>query len=420
MIRELVSFAMVFAAASGARAAFSNESSLLIGDLNAGMGGAAAAVVGDAAGSSFYNPATLAFMDGSAFSAAVGIYKKFDVRYGQEEDFTKAPMRVNQGFFRALPASTGNVIRAARLPEWTFAFSVVVPDYEQFKGDLRNDDRNVSSLNYTDESLWVGGSLSRKLSADESLGLTLYYTARSFTRSVNDRSFPDATHTELFTQEKTVVENALVPILGYYRQFDEHWSVGVAARLPAVKVRGTASVFESHTTVVSGTSNTVTEGFPEKSARVVIPGKVTAGVSWRPDSSWLVGLDVSLREGQTYFDLEDQAYASRVKHKALWNFAFGAEKWALDWLKVRAGIYTNFSSHPDPDPNLNKLQEDHVDMLGFSSNFVFIAGQKISYTFGGYYAGGRGRSIQRIDQAYTVVPKTAHVFTMLVGTSFSF
>lgn len=416
-----LSFILIVLFSSSGLAAFSNENSLLVGDRSAGMGGATVGLAGDTAGSPYYNPGTLAFLEGQAFSAAVGIYKKFDITYGADEDFTKAPLRVNQGFFRSLPASTANVIRWSHLPDWTLAFSVVVPDYEQYKGDLRNDGTNISTLGYTDESLWVGGSMSRKISETEGVGFTLYYTARSLTQTLNDRSFPSASVTRLYSREKTVTENALLPILGYYNQPSERWAWGMAVRLPAMQISGRASLFESYTEPDgSGAMKTTNTGFPEKSARVVIPGKATLGFSFRPTSTWLLTSDFSLREGVSYKDLEDSQYATTVNHRAMTNIALGVEKEFADWFKIRMGGYTNFSSQPDPDPDLLQFQEDHVDMLGFSANFVFVAGQKISYTFGGYYTGGRGRSMQRIDQAYTVIQKTEHVFTMLVGTSFAF
>lgn len=414
-----LSLALV-AAGLPARAAFSNENSLLVGDRAAGMGGATVAVTGDAAGSPFYNPGTLAFLEGQAFSAAVGVYKKFDMLYGEEEDFTRAPLRVNQGFFRSLPASTANVVRWTKLPDWTLAFSVVVPDYEQFKGDLRSDALNVSTLTYTEESLWVGGSMSRRISGTEGVGLTLYYTARSYASSVSDRSTPNATDAEIYTLEKTITENAIVPIVGYYNDAGESWKWGVAVRLPSLKLAGRATAFESDTKVAGGTVTLNPRSAPEEGVRVHIPGKVTVGWSYRPDPTLLIAGDVSLREGMSYLDVEDSAFARDIRHKAVVNMAFGVEKEFAEWLRVRTGVYTNLSSQPDPNPELQREQEDHVDMLGFSANFVFVAGQKISYTFGGYYTGGRGRSIQRIDQTYTVVPKTVHVFTMLVGTSFSF
>src|SRR5690606_11686754 len=135
----------------------------------AGMGGAGTALVGDVAASPYYNPATLGFLEASAFSAAVGVYKKFDTLYGEEEDFTAAPLRVNQGFFRSLPSSVGS---ALKFEDWILALSIVVPDYDNFKGDLYNRNQSVTTLSFIDESLWVGGSISKKTSESEALGLT--------------------------------------------------------------------------------------------------------------------------------------------------------------------------------------------------------------------------------------------------------
>lgn len=408
-----------FIASSKSWAAFSNYNSILIGDLAAGMGGAATAIVGDSSSASYYNPATLAFMEGNSFSAAVGIYKKFDTVFGENEDFTRAPLRVNQGFFRSLPASTGNVIR---LGKYTLALSILVPDYDEFKGDLKKQDENATTLSVRDESLWVGGSVAQNISADESIGISAYYTARSFSRSLNDRTYPTATRAQLYTEEKTLVENSLVMILGYYKKFSESWNLGLSLRTPAIKVASHANVFRSTTEVDTSvpSMSRPTENYVDKSSRVVIPGKIGVGLSYRYDPTWLVSADVSLHEGISYVDIEDESIGARVDHKAVWNASLGLEKAFKDWLKIRIGGFTNFSSHHDPNPDLPQLQEDKVDMLGFSANLVFIAGQKISYTFGGYYTGGRGRSIQRIQQQYEVVTKNQHVFTMLVGTSFHF
>lgn len=402
-----------------AQAAFSNYNSILIGDLAAGMGGAATSILGDSSSASFYNPATLASMEGNSFSAAVGIYKKFDTVYGENEDFTKAPLRVNQGFFRSLPASTGNVIR---LEKYTLALSILVPDYDEFKGDLKKQDENATTLSVRDESLWVGGSVAQKISESESAGISIYYTARSFSRSLNDRTYPSSSRAQLYTEEKTLVENALVFIFGYYKKISEDLGFGMSLRAPAMKVASHANIFRSTTEVDTTVPSMTrpTENYVDKPSKVVIPGKVAVGLSYKPDSTWLISADLTLHEGISYTDIEGEGIGSRVDHKAVWNASLGLEKAFRDWLKVRVGGFTNFSSHHEPNPDVQQLQEDKVDMLGFSANMVFIADKKISYTFGGYYTGGRGKSIQRIQQQYEVVTKNQHVFTMLVGTSFHF
>tara|TARA_B110001454_G_C12723310_1_gene436539 strand:- start:18893 stop:20152 length:1260 start_codon:yes stop_codon:yes gene_type:complete len=397
--------------------AYSNYNSILLGDQAAGLGGAATALVGDTSSSAFYNPATLARLNGASFSAAVGIYKKFDTKYGAEDDFTKASLRVNQGFFRSLPASTGNVIR---LGEYVVGLSILVPDYDSYKGDLYKKDNNVSNLTFVDESLWVGPSLSREISETDSIGITAYYTARNFTQSNTDLVYESTTKATLYTKEKTITENALVFVLGYFKQINEQWGIGVSLRPKAMRVAGVATLFESNTQIDTTTNllSVQNRNDPDKATRVVIPGKISLGATFRPDNASLFSWDVSLHEGISYIDLEDENLGRQINHRSIVNVSMGYERALVEWLKLRMGFFTNFSSHKEPDFDLAQQQEDKVDMMGFSANVVFIAGKRIGYTFGGYYTGGTGRSSQYIQKKYDVVAKTQHVFTMLVGTAF--
>ena len=402
-----------------ALAGFSNYNSILIGDQAAGMGGAATALVGDVSGAAFYNPATIAESPGGSFSAAVGIYKKFDTVYGKDEDFTKAPLRVNQGFFRSLPSSTGNTIRRG---DYLYGLSIVVPDYDEFKGDISKVGDSVTTLTFRDESLWVGATMARKTNENESFGLTSYYTSRSFTRTLNDRYYPTSTHVQVFAEEKTKTENALLFVVGYWRKLTENLNLGVSLRTPALRISGTGSLFRSTTDVDTSTSSfsTPTENYTAQSVRVVIPSKLALGLTYLYDGHLLFSGDFTLHEGPSYVDFTDPSIGTQINHKIIWNGALGIQESFKDWLKVRLGCFTNFSSQRDPSIDFLNMQEDKVDMLGFSANVVFISDQKINYTFGGYYSGGRGKSLQKIQQQYQVITKNQHVFTMLVGTSFSF
>lgn len=401
--------------AQPATAAFSNYNSILIGDQAAGMGGAYTAMTNDASALAYYNPAGLAFLKGHSFSAAVGIYKKFDTTFGKEEDFTKAPLRINQGFFRAIPSSTGSVIRR---DDYTMAISIVVPDFDNYKGDLRSSAENTTTLSYIDESLWVGGAIAKKISEEESMGLTMYYTARSYTRSLNDRSFPTASEAILFNSEKTLVENAIIAILGYHLKLNDKWSFGASLRTPNLTVKGAGSYFSSKVNTNPYSVTTVSR--PDEKTHVNIPGKLSLGVAYQESDDLNISVDASLYQAMAYDDFADPTIATHWAHKSIWNVAAGVEKRVVPWLRVRAGVFTNFSSHPNPDPKIMTAQPDKVDQLGFSANLAFTSGDKIDYTFGGYYTGGRGKSIQQINQSAEEVIVTQHVFTMLVGTAFSF
>ena len=144
------------------------------------------------------------------------------------------------------------------------------------------------------------------------------------------------------------------------------------------------------------------------------------GVAYKEAEDFAVSADASLYQAVEYNDFDDVTFATHWTHRQIWNVSIGAEKRVLPWLRIRAGAFTNFSSHPDPNPALTTGQTDKIDQLGFSANFAFTSGDKIDYTFGGYYTGGRGKSIQQINQTAEEVVVTQHVFTMLVGTAFSF
>ncbi|MBK9323216.1 MAG: hypothetical protein IPM97_09800 [Bdellovibrionaceae bacterium] len=398
-----------------ARASFANYNSILIGDQASGMGGAYTALSSDSSAVAFYNPAGLAFLEGQSFSAAVGIYKKFDTTFGAEEDYTKAPLRINQGFFRAIPSSTGNVIR---LGDYTVGLSIVVPDFDNFKGDLRSNTTSTTTLSYIDESLWVGGGIAKKISENQSLGLTMYYTARSYTRSLNDRSFPNATEAILYNSEKLITENAIVANLGYQARLSDQWSFGVSLRLPNLTVKGNGSYFESK--VITNPYSSTSKNLPDQTTTVRIPGKLTLGLAYKNSDAYLLSFDATAYQALEYEDFEDPTIATRYRHSGIFNLAAGAEVKFYPWLKARVGGFTNFSSHPDPDLGAGRGQPDKVDQLGFSANLALISSEQLQYTFGGYYSGGRGRSLQRINQQNEIIIVTQHVFTMLVGTAFSF
>ncbi|XGC81299.1 hypothetical protein ACES2L_02230 [Bdellovibrio bacteriovorus] len=392
-----------------------NYNSIILGDRAAGMGGAGTALVEDTSSSAFYNPATLAQSPGSAFSAAVGIYKKYDTQYGGESDYTKTPLKVSTGFFRSLPASTGNLIRKENL---TFGLSIVVPEYETFKGDLNATDTNTTTLAFTDESLWVGAVVAKNISRTQSWGLTLYYTARNFVRSVQDRTYPNTSEAILFTSEETLVENAIVPVLGYFEQTGMG-NFGVSLRIRAFPISTQATYFESLTTTNPYSSVQINEN--NLASTIFIPTKLSLGYSRTFFTDLLLSTNVDVYEGFKYESLNlGGNKGSAITREVVGNISVGIEKPIVDWFKVRAGLFTNFSPYPDPDPNLHQFQGERLDQLGFSANAVFIADNKIGYTFGGYYIGGRGKAIERVNQNFSVITKSQHVFTMLAGTQFYF
>lgn len=410
---------MVFGGTVPAFAAYSNYNSILIGDQAAGMGGAATAVVGDASAGAWYNPATLAAIKGQAFAASVGIYKKFDISFGSSDDVVNAALRANRGFFQPIPSSTGSVVRPKQIPflnDWTLTLSILVPEYDTYAGDINNVNNNHSTLNLTDQSLWVGAAFSRAISASEFFGLTFFYTSRSMTESITDRTYRSGTDYEIYTEDRSIKQNALVAVAGYLKEISENWRWGLSIRFPSIQVAGQATYYQTR---ISNGVNDAPVDFPDLSSKSHIPPKLGLGFSYSGFKDWLWALDVSVYGYEQYNDIEEPTVAQQLEHRVTTNVSVGAEYHWTDWFKLRGGIFSNLSAHPDPDPAKVHGQGDHVDQLGFSANAAFKSGP-IEYTFGGYYAGGKGRSVQRYDSSFNVVDKTQNVFTMLVGTSYVF
>jgi long-chain fatty acid transport protein len=418
---NLLVFSLVGVFAQSGFTAFSNYNSILVGEQAAGLAGAYTALYGDAAAGPFYNPAGLAWMEGNSFSAAVSIYKKFDSVVGKEENFLSAPLRVNQGFFQSIPASTGSVFR---WQDYIVGMSIVVPDYDTFKGDINTTKSNTSTLSFLDESLWVGGTISRQISKRQTLGLTIYYTARNYTRTVQDRTVDDVSNTaDMFSEEKNILGNGVVAILGYQIHWNRYFFTGLSFRSPALEVSGSGSYFQSRVSAITtGTANQVdlrisSTAKPTMSSHTRIPGKVSLGFAYKDGPITLV-LDGSIYSSEKYFDLDDREYRSKVQHQVMPNGAIGIEYQALPNLILRSGWFTNLTSQKELE--LEDKYGDRVDQLGWAANFTFISKEQVKFTFGGYYVGGRGKTIQRIDQQYQIVPKMSQVFTMLVGTSYAF
>jgi long-subunit fatty acid transport protein len=414
-----VIFALLVFFSSGAWAAFSNYNSILIGDQAAGMAGATTAMVGDSSACAFYNPASCALLKGKSFSAAVGIYKKYDTIYGDNVDLTKAGLRMNQGFFRPLPSSTGSIVRFKDfMPDWTFSLSIVTPEYDTFQGDLYNSNNSKTTLSFTDESLWVGPSISRRISSREAVGVTIYYTARSYSKALTDRTFVSSTQSKIYEEQKSLTQNAIVAILGYQLAISKVWRLGASIRLPSMHVAGSAVYFDN--TLDSGTTLS-TNNLPSLDSKSHIPAKYTLGIAYEEPGSIAMDFDISTYSHENYRDMESDVVgvSEELEHRSIINTSFGMEFYFKKWLKMRIGAFTNFSSHPDPDVTKVRGQGDHLDQLGWASNLAMESGP-ITYTFGGYYTGGRGQSAQRINQSMGLVSKTQQVFTMLVGTSYAF
>ena len=402
---------------SPARAAYTNSNTILLGERAAGLGGAFTALAGDPSATPYYNPATSILQEGSSFSGAVSIYNKYETNIGQPGDFVNSPSRINRGFFRAVPASSGTILN---YKDFAIGLSILKPDYDFYSGQVQGGTDTVTILNFVDESLWVGGTFSKKLSDLDSVGVSLYYTARTFQRSTNDRiTTGGGTGATLTIEDKNLTTNNLVAIFGYHRQIGAKWAVGISYRAPSLQIAGEGTYYRS-TTITSPYSDTVTN---QGSIRAVtnIPQRLAIGIAREVPFDHSIAVDVQMYAPLNYRDFPDFAAGSDDLHYHFTtNIAAGYEHYLRHWLSLRGGVFTNLTSTDDVDATSSFRQPDHINMYGWSANVNIRTHEQTSFTFGGYYTGGTGITNQLVGGQTRVTPKSQQIFTMLIGTGFHF
>lgn len=380
------------------------------------MGGAYTALAADAAATPYYNPGTTILQEGSSFSGSVHVFNKYDTNIGAGSDVAGAPARLSKGYFHSLPSASGVILNYK-----TFAvgLSILVPDYDFYEGQIKTDANTIASLSYVDESLWVGGTYSTRLTPTDSVGFSLYYTSRSLSRSVNDRVTTGPTATTIVIEEKNLTSNNLVAILGYHRQFAEFWAVGVSYRPPSIMVAGEGTYFRSVTQTSPYNDAEANQG--SINAVTKIPLRLAIGLAREEPKHYTISIDATFYTALDYKDYPDfDSGTDDLHYRKTANFAIGYEQYLRTWLSVRAGAYTNLAASGSPDPKSTYRQLDQLDQYGVSANVNIRAHEQTSFTFGGYYTGGSGLSSQLIGGSVKIIPKTQQVFTMLVGTGFHF
>lgn len=394
-------------------AGYSNYNSVLLGSRAAGMGGAFTALTDDPSATPFYNPATTILTNGNSLSAAVNVYNKYNTTIGEPGNLLDAPQRLNQGFFRSLPSSSSTIIG---FKSFSIGLSIIVPDYTFYSGQIKGSANTSSFVSEVDESLWVGSSFSARLTQDNSFGWSLYYTARNLSRTVNDRITSGAS-TTLTNEIKNLTSNSIVSVFGYHHRLSPTWSLGLSYRPPSLPIAGEATYYRSKTVTNNPTQD---PAINRSNLRAItkIPAKFSVGFARESKGENTLSLDFQFYEGMAYQDLPELAEGTEdIRHRPVVNFAVGYEQRLKDWVTVRAGFFSNLSSHPELDSSRQVRQGDHIDMNGFSLNLNLKTHENTAFTFGGYYTGGSGNTSGLIGNQLTVVPETQQVFTMLIASS---
>lgn len=401
-------------ASSTAYAAFANYNSVLVGEQAAGMGGAYTALFDDPSAVSFYNPAAIARMEGNSFSATANVYAKYDSQFGSESNLDSAALRVNQGSFIPIPSSSG-LLYSFR--NFATGISIISPDYETFAGAVSTDTSTTSTINYRDQSLWVGGSLALNFTENTSGGVTFYYTSRTFNRTVIDR-VDNGGNVDLTSEETFFTNNSLVTIFGYFHRLSPNWNLGLSYRAPSVEISGKGSYYR--TVVLSGGGSPPLINLSSVSSDSNIPDRANFGLSYKGFSDLVLSCDLSYHGVAHYRALKGVSGSELIRHQPTFNVSVGANYNVTRYLDFRVGAYTNNSSHETPAAEPTGRRGDSIDMWGFSTNVAIRTQDNSRVTLGGYYTGGKGETVQEVGGNYVRLAKSLQVFNFLVGTSFSY
>lgn len=391
-----------------------NLQSLVIGDQAAGMGGAYTSLFHDPSANAYYNPAGFAFSESTAVSASVGVYKKFDLQYNANRDFLTASFNMNQGFFRAIPASTSATYRDSELPflaDTTLAFSILVPQHEEFSGDVARGVDFVNRLSYRHESLWVGGSLAKKIDESSSLGISIFYTAHT---SLVERSYRYEPTARYDFESRVNKANNAVVILGYQKSLNDENRIGLSLLLPSLKIAG----FGERDLFNINNGSMLQEPQRQLPSSYAVPAQLNLGVSRKMSSDWLLSFDIRLNQALSQVDFIDAEFGDDYSLKSITNFSLGSAYQVFPSWEWRFGVFTDYSPHSSGLLSEGKGQADHIDQFGFSSNIAYRK-KNLEYTFGGYYLGGAGHAWIRTPTQMERVDKITHIFTMLVGVQYS-
>lgn len=373
---------------------------ILIGDRAAGMGGAYTAISDDPSGL-FYNPAGIAYTQGSNVSASANALHQSKTVYkdalGAGSDYERNSSALLPNFFGIIqPLGKGRI-----------GFSYAVPDSTVEDQNQAFLDPNISISRYaiifnkSDTTYNFGPSYALELTKEFSVGATLYGHYRRNEMILNQIvNKPNGTYewSNLFYKN---TEWGIKPILGLMWSPTSKLSAGLS--LSQVNILQSSTVDQrmcssdiSNTATppnANGGCNWVDTAYTQTPAPVNVislsdskktyPITSTIGVAYFPSKALIVSGDFSY-----YAKTKDNFFGDKV---ATWNAAVGAEyywneKWAL-----RGGLFTDRANTPKVKAGNGISDAEHVDLYGGSLSASYFTRQS-AITFGSTYRYGVGQA----------------------------
>jgi hypothetical protein len=343
-----------------------NPNFLPFGERAAFLGNAG--ITSDVGEAIYYNPANLARIGHPNLSVSGNLYVRFEfeadpflVIAGEDQSFEGSG-------FMSIPST---LVSTYQIGGWYLGTAVLVPDAFTFKNRVafEGPDLTVTLLQESQlQSLWVGTGVGRQLAPGLTAGLSVFITHDtesqfSFVR-FDAMTDPPVT-SEVTSNFDSSVWNALA-IAGVFWQATPALGLGLRARLPPIKLTGSADVYQALLTASADADQTIEEEFEDVEVSRPLPFDVGMGVSFRATPRLELLADVNVQMPATLTRISDDRIDNDDKVKVeLTPRVGGGVEWAvLSQLWLRLGFLYNPSAHPTPEDSGDEAAEDFAGVTG--------------------------------------------------------
>jgi long-chain fatty acid transport protein len=393
---------------------------ILIGDRAAGMGGAYTAISDDPSGL-FYNPAGIAYAQGSNISVSANTFHQAKTVYkdalGSGNDYVRNSSALLPNFFGIIqPLGSGRVGFSYAVPD------SILEDQNQAFYNLpgTTTTRYAINFNNSDNTYNFGPSYGTELTNQLSVGATLYAHYRKSEWISNQLINKSSGKYEWSNMFYKSTEWGIKPVLGVMWSPTSKLATGLS--LSQVNIL-TSSTVDQKICASDIPDNPLTSN-PDQGCSWVdsayqpgtAPAKTTLPTDYKRTYPLTSTLGVAYFPSKELIVSGDFSYYSKTKHyffgnkEPTWNVALGTEYYLDEKWALKGGIFTDRSNTPKVVSGNGISDLDHVDLYGGSLSVSYFTRQS-SITFGSTFRYGTGRAeITGTDVAQDIKMQTLTFF----------
>ncbi|MBX7098504.1 MAG: outer membrane protein transport protein [Myxococcaceae bacterium] len=355
-----------------------------IGERASGMGGAFTALADDEGGA-WYNPGGPAFARGNSLSVSTSLY---GATFGSTQGLLGTTDTFSYSTINLVPSTAGSLWHLGSSPfegvpsKWVLALNVFTPS--MFQLEQRTDTAGGVSNVYQSQSqrrLYAGPTLAYRVNHRVGIGLSLHGQLDTATRtlSVLERAPQMMNQVNTFLGVTQAVDAQAIGLgfaLGIRVQpIDGLW-LGASLRTPTIGLWGRGSVYEQG--VYSAQAQNVSAAISQSrnfSGNLIIPTRLGLGAAWVFTNGWTVSADVSLHLPLTYQQVtfDDTHEVANEQLNAVVNASVGAELVLKESYALRAGLFTDLSPYPAPEPGGMGNGNDQATTFGATLAFALLS-----------------------------------------------